>query len=94
MSAGRSRLVKVETAGERLARFTFKFDQPMRDVILVEKIVELMSLARATQRDDAQPGKLAVAPEPPPAHDQSAHDRLAQTGQLSERTPQLDRRDF
>jgi hypothetical protein len=70
----------VQPLAKRLALLGFKFDQPMRNAILVEKIVELMALTRIPQRDNAQPGELAVSHEPPPPHDQSLHNRATQTG--------------
>src|SRR6266567_5567821 len=84
----------MQALTERPALLAFKFDQPMRNTILVEKIVELMSLARIPQRDNAQSGELTVAHQPPPAHDQSINYRAAHTRQFSERAPDLDRRDF
>ena len=68
---------QVQPLAECMSLLTLEFDQPVRDAILVEKIVELMALARVTQRDNAQPRELAIAPEPPPAHDESVHNRLA-----------------
>ena len=57
----------------------------MRNVIFVEEVVELVAFARAFLRYDAQPGKLAVAPQPLPAHNERAHDRLAYARQLRQR---------
>ena len=55
MSAGRSRLVRLKTAGQRLRPASlFKFDQAMRDVVLGQEIVQLMAVARVAQRDDAK----------------------------------------
>src|SRR5437867_4899362 len=84
----------MEPTAKLLALRTLKFDEAMRDMILVEKIMELMSLPRTTQRDDAQPSELAVAPKSPPAHDNCADNRLAQTRQFGERAPDFDRRNF
>ena len=36
----------MKTFAQRLPLFALKFDQPMRDAILVEEIIELMSIAR------------------------------------------------
>src|SRR6266404_8034745 len=66
----------------------------MRDAILVEKIVELMTLARLTQRDDAQSGEFAVAPEPPSPHDESVYNGLAHPRELSERAADFDCRNL
>ena len=57
-------------------------------MILVEKIIELTPLARAILGQDAQPGKLAVALQPLPAHNECAHDRLAHPWQFRQRLPQ------
>src|SRR5260221_14496921 len=57
----------------------------MGNVILVEKIVELVAVSQTILCKNAQPGKLAVALQPLPAHDKRAHDRLAEAGQLHER---------
>ena len=54
-------------------------------MIFVEKIVELLAVPRTILREDAQPGKLAVALQPLPTHDERAHDRLADARQLRER---------
>jgi hypothetical protein len=54
-------------------------------MIFVEKIVELVAVPRAILREDAQPGKLAVALQPLPTHDERAHDRLADARQLGQR---------
>jgi hypothetical protein len=62
-----------------------KVDQSVRDMIFVEKIVKLFAIPRSILCEDAQPGKLAVALQPLPAHDERAHDRLANTRQLCER---------
>ena len=63
-------------------------------MILVEKIVELMSLPRATRRDNAQPSELAVTPEPPPPHDKRVNNRLAHTWQFGESAAELGCRDL
>ena len=57
----------------------------MRDMIFVEKIVELVAVSRTILRENAQPGKLAVALQPLPTHDERAHDRLADARQLGQR---------
>ena len=65
--------------------FALKVDQPVRDMVFVEKIVELVAVSRTVLRENAQPGKLAVALQPLPTHDERAHDRLADAGQFRER---------
>src|SRR5271166_5803389 len=54
-------------------------------MILVEKIVELVAVPRAILCENAQPGELAVALQPLPAHDERTHDRLAYARQFRER---------
>ncbi len=54
-------------------------------MVFIEKIVELVAVSRTVLRENAQPGKLAVALQPLPTHDERAHDRLADAGQLRER---------
>ena len=53
----------MQTFTERLALFALEFNQTMRYVILVEKIVELMSVPRAACCEYAQACKLAIAPQ-------------------------------
>ena len=60
----------------------------MREVIFVEKIVELPAFARAILRDDAQTGKLLVSLQPAPPHDESADNQFAHTRQFRERPSQ------
>jgi hypothetical protein len=61
ISAGKSRLARFRRSHSGAPVFAFKIDQPVRDVILVEEIVELQAFARALLRHDPPPGKLAVA---------------------------------
>src|SRR5207248_5208117 len=60
----------------------------MRDVIFVEKIVQLSAFARAILRDDSKTGKLLVPLQSASPHDESAHNQFAHTGQLRERLSQ------
>ena len=61
----------------------------MRDVILVEEIVEAVPLTTAGVRDDAQTRKLPVPPQTLPPHDERAHNRLAHARQFGECPSQL-----
>ena len=81
----------MQTFAQRLSLFALKFNEPMRDTIFVEKIIELMSFASAACRENTQPGKLPIAPEPSAAHDQRIHDGRADTGQFGKRAPELGR---
>ena len=60
---------QIETFTQRLPLFTLKFYQPMRNAILVEKVIELMSIARIAACQNTHPRKYAIAPKPSPAHD-------------------------
>ena len=60
----------------------FKLNEPMRDMILVEEIVDQVPVARAIRRDDAQADELAVAQQALTPHDERVHDGLADARQL------------
>ena len=51
----------MKTFAERLSLFAFKFDQPMRDAIFIEEIIELMSFAHRRLARTRMPGKFAIA---------------------------------
>ena len=51
----------MQTFAQGLSLFALKFDEPMRDMIFVEEIIELMSFACAAGREHAQPGKFPIA---------------------------------
>ena len=51
----------MQTFAQGLSLFALKVDEPMRDMIFVEEIVNQVPIARAIRRDDAQAGELAVA---------------------------------
>src|SRR5260370_20649233 len=59
----------------------------MRDAILVEKIIELMSIARIADSQNTHACEFAIAAKPPPPHDQCVHDRLAHGGGLRPTRP-------
>src|SRR5207253_874186 len=61
----------------------------MRDVVLVEKIVELMSLSRAPRGEHTQSCKLAIATQSPSSHDQRVHDWFANPWHLGKRVPEF-----
>src|SRR2546430_4433866 len=61
----------------------------MRDAILVEKIIELMSIARVAACQNTHARKFAIATKPAPSHDQRIDDRLAHGGNLPQPAPQL-----
>jgi hypothetical protein len=60
----------------------FKLNEPMRDMIFVEEIVDQVPIARAIRRDDAQADELAVAQQALAPHDECVHDGPADPGQL------------
>ena len=68
---------QVKTFAQRLSLFAFKFDQPMRDAILIEEIIELMSIARIAAGQNTHSREFAIAAEPSPSHDQGIDDCLA-----------------
>src|SRR5438876_1446101 len=63
----------------------------MRNAILVEKIIKLMSFPCAGCRENAQPGKFPIASQSFSAHDQCLYDRLAYAGRFGERAPEFSR---
>src|SRR5256886_11823837 len=70
----------MKTFAQCFALFTLKVYQPMRDAILVEKIIELMSIARVAACQNTHARKFAIATKPAPSHDQRIDDRLAHGG--------------
>src|SRR5262245_10261428 len=79
---------------QRLTLFALEFDQTMQDVVLIQKIVELMSIAGTARSEHTQSGKLVIATEPTSSHDQRVHDWFANPWQLCEHAPELSRRDM
>src|SRR5438128_12640841 len=57
----------------------------MRDAILIEKIIELMSIARIATGQDTHPREFAIAAKSTPSHDQRIDDRLAHAGNFRQR---------
>src|SRR5882724_842246 len=82
----------MKTFAQRLPLFALKFYQPMRDAILVEEIVELMSIARIPVCQNTHPREYAIAAKPAPSHDQGIDDRLAHRRNFRQRTPEFPRR--
>src|SRR6476620_12676622 len=64
----------------------------MRDAILIEEIIELMSVARIAAGQNTHARKFAIATKPPPPHDQRIDDRLADGGNFRQRAPKFGRR--
>src|SRR5436305_9941706 len=63
----------------------------MRDAILVEKIIELMSIARVAACQNTHARKFAIATKPAPSHDQRIDDRLAYGRNFRQRAPKCGR---
>src|SRR5436309_2299846 len=84
----------MEALAQSLAILALRVNQPMRNMIFVEEIVDLISITRTILSDDAQAGKLAVAPQSLPAHDERAHDRLAHPRQFGQGLPNRRRGHF
>src|SRR5207244_12329401 len=57
----------------------------MRDAILVEKIIELMSIARIATGQDTHPREFAIAAKSTPSHHQRIDDRLANARNFRQR---------
>src|SRR5437867_6488374 len=81
----------MQTFAQCLSLFALKFDEPMRDTIFVEEIIELTAFACAACSENAQPGKLPIASQSLATHDQCLYDDLAHTGQFGERAPEFGR---
>src|SRR2546425_11723009 len=81
----------MKTFAQCFALFALKFYQPMRDAILVEKIIELMSIARVAAGQNTHARKFAIATKPPSSHDQRIDDRLAYGGAFRRPAPGIDR---
>src|SRR5205823_7236032 len=79
----------MKTFAQRLALFAFKFDQPMRDAILVEKIIELMSIACIPVCQNTHACEFAIAAKPTSSHDQCLDDCLAYGRNFRECSPKF-----
>src|SRR2546430_9639529 len=79
----------MKTFAQCFALFTLKFYQPMRDAILVQKIIELMSIARVAAGQNTHARKFAIATKPASSHDQRIDDRLAYGGKLPHPAPKF-----
>ena len=66
----------------------------MRDVVLVEKVIELPALARLDLGQNPQTGELLVALQPHPPHDERVHDRLADLRHFGQGASQFRRGDL
>src|SRR6476660_9590645 len=66
----------------------------MRNAIFVEKIIELMSLARVTSGQHTHAREFTIATKPSPSHDQGIDDCLAYGGDFRERAPEFSRRNM
>src|SRR5437762_8283533 len=64
----------------------------MRNAILVEKVIELMSIARVAAGQNTHASKFAIATKPASSHDQRIDDRLAYGGNFCQRAPKCGRR--
>lgn len=66
------------------AGFAVGVDEAMRDMVLGQKIMQMPTGAIVARTDHAQAGKLVIAEQALPAHDESVYDRLADAGELRE----------
>ena len=76
---------QAQSFAEGTALFGLRINQPVRDMVLVEEIVKLASFARTIGGENTQPGKLAIAQQTLPPHDERAHDRLTDSRQFRQR---------
>ena len=81
----------MQAAHERGALLALHVDQPMRDVVFVEKVIELPAFARLDLGQNPQTGELLVALQPHPAHDERVHDRLSDLRHFGQRASQFRR---
>lgn len=80
----------MQAFAERLSLFALEFNQPMRDVILVEEVVELMTFARAAGGgENAQTGKFTITSQTTAAHDERIDDGRAHAGYFRESASQF-----
>src|SRR5215471_14907999 len=79
---------EMKAIGQFLSVLAVDIDKSMRDVILVEEIVDVMSFAIVAARQHAKAGKYAVAIQPPAAHDQRIDDCLAHGGNFRQGAPE------
>ena len=63
----------------------------MRNAILIEKIIKLMSIARVAAGQNTHARKFAIATKPPSSHDQCIDDGLAYGGNFRQRAPKFGR---
>jgi hypothetical protein len=79
----------VETFAECLSLFAFKYDQAMRNTILVEEIVQLMSKSLIPLRYDTHSSEFAVPNDLPASHNHCIDDRFANIGNLGQGAPEF-----
>src|SRR5438128_12206950 len=82
----------MKTFTQRLPLFALEFQQPMRDAILIEEVMELMSVARIAARQNTHSREFAIAAKPSPSHDQRIDDCLAYRWNFRQRAPEFGRR--
>jgi hypothetical protein len=74
----------VKAVAQRLTLFALEFNQPMWDVVLIQKIVESMSLSLVPRSEHTQSRKLAITAQPPASHDQRFNDWFADPWHLGQ----------
>src|SRR5438270_12409065 len=79
----------MKTFAQRLPLFALKFHQPMRDAILIEEIIELMSISRVATCQNTHSREFAIATESSSTHDQGIDDCLAHRRNFRQRTPEF-----
>jgi hypothetical protein len=61
----------------------------MRDAILIEEIIELMSISRVATGQNTHSGEFAIAAQPSSPHDQGIDDCLAHRRNFRQGTPEF-----
>src|SRR6266478_2341020 len=82
----------MKAVAHGLALLALEFNQTMRDVVLVQKIVELMSVTRAAHSQHTQSGKLAIPADSAAPHNERIDDGLAHGRNFRQRASKFGRR--
>ena len=84
---------QAKAFAQLLALIARQIDHAMRNVILVEEIVDLMSVAIVRRGQDTEAGELAVTIQSPPPHNERVDDRRADRRYFGQGAPKLRGRD-
>jgi len=78
----------VKAVGQGPPNFTLRIDQPMRDMVFVQKIFKLAALARVFGGENAQSSEFRVPLQPLPPHNKRVHNQLTHARQFRQRLAQ------